>query len=551
MDSTHKDNMVKISTSILVIYFVIILNVYYSNMGGSGLNLPQNIICWLVMLAICMLSCVFVVKNNSFITTSQCKILIAGCIVMTLPILWSSWCFLPDAIPRILGLWGGVAFFIALSQMQFSCNQKNILLISICIACIIQCTYVLMQLSFQSVNNWMEFAPGGRPYGTFQQVNVLASIIATGFCIGLRFFHLSRCIRIRCIWLLIIILFVFVLVLLQSRAGWLGAMIYFLFIFFQNIRDKVERKAIYFLVVVILFVLVVFLIIKVNSSNESILNTIGSIDKNGSNKQRWQILKVTLEMIMLHPFSGWGYGSFTYSFARVGYEHFGLFFERNVSHPHNEILFEWAEGGIIAVSGMLITLSPLLLSFRRRVQNNKYQFYLCGLMIPVIVHMMTEYPLYQSVPHWLVLILLFRLTLCNEDFRVVRISSRIPCGVAVMLCGAGMFLISGFYTQILLTRFERQGMRDFTEASTALNPWAQFSRYFYDENMARLMIFNEVHDPYLLRSYSKWALIYLHCHNDIHVYKNLISVNKILHVQAVDDFIKREGNLYYNGLDKK
>ena len=96
-------------------------------------------------------------------------------------------------------------------------------------------------------------------------------------------------------------------------------------------------------------------------------------EHDGSNTQRWTVLKYTAEMIMQPPWRGWGMGMFKGEFQR-----FMASLPQNPSHeimghPHNEVLYQWFEGGVVALAGglccvniSLITLMPSLKKDCRR-----------------------------------------------------------------------------------------------------------------------------------------------------------------------------------------
>ncbi|CQR23182.1 lipid A core-O-antigen ligase [Yersinia enterocolitica] len=55
-----------------------------------------------------------------------------------------------------------------------------------------QAVLILLQWFVFTADNWMEFDPAQRPYGIFQQVNVLASYLATGYACAVYLFMVSN-----------------------------------------------------------------------------------------------------------------------------------------------------------------------------------------------------------------------------------------------------------------------------------------------------------------------------------------------------------------------
>jgi O-antigen polymerase len=78
-----------------------------------------------------------------------------------------------------------------------------------------------------------------------------------------------------------------------------------------------------------------------------------------------------------------------------------------VSHPHNEILLWMVEGGITAVVAiLLVCLGTLLVLWQ--VGKTRSWAYL-GLMLPLVLHMQVELPLYMSALDWFLLLVILSL----------------------------------------------------------------------------------------------------------------------------------------------
>lgn len=168
-----------------------------------------------------------------------------------------------------------------------------------------------------------------------------------------------------------------------------------------------------------------------------------------------------------------------------------------------------------------------------------------ALLLPVAVHMNLEYPLYQSVPHGIVLTLILSLVLSapqrvkghqapgNFGFsgaiRVVLLS----LGVMMMVYMAG-----AFQTQQALTRIERLDMAPLVQDETATlrslwNPYPFAGRIDYDRHIALLMRYNQQPDPQLLARFSEWAREYLTHRNDPEIMANLLNIARVMSPQDV------------------
>ncbi|MFU2317528.1 pilin glycosylation ligase domain-containing protein [Rahnella sp. PCH160] len=146
--------------------------------------MPQNILAWAVM-AVIALWCVFHLTRRR---TAEGKmtlppgtgLILAGVALWSLPLLWSpraDWQL--NALPKVLALWGMAAFYVLLLCTTSCRRLRSRWLTILVIAALLQAFHALWQLK--------DFAeiPRGRPYGSFQQANVLASFLATGLACAL------------------------------------------------------------------------------------------------------------------------------------------------------------------------------------------------------------------------------------------------------------------------------------------------------------------------------------------------------------------------------
>lgn len=307
--------------------------------------------------------------------------------------------------------------------------------------------------------------------------------------------------------------------LLQSRIGWVGGISTLLLFSLYYWRQR--QIAWLWLCSLISLLAALYLL---GQLSESLL-----LAKETSNRDRGLILKYTWHMIQQHPWLGWGYGSFEAAFAQAlsqaGQVPNNFIFP---SHPHNEVLYGWAEGGIVALIGMLLLaigyVKPLL-------RQPKTVFPLWVLTLPIALHLMTELPLYQSAAHWLVLILLGRLMI-PENMLVAETTAptlwQRGMHYAVILSALCtlLFMVTGFNTGRVLTLAERGGLVDMRPLDKLTNPYIQWERYEYIRHINLLLQFNQRQDPALLTQFSAWAEQYIQLHNDPNVYQSLIMINQ-------------------------
>ncbi|WP_174849953.1 O-antigen ligase-like protein WaaL-xs [Yersinia artesiana] len=515
--SARKVNLVVLL--LMVVTFISMLH-YEVNRGGAGLHLPHNIIIW-AMMALLVIALYWPQSEEPQVVNSPGKLwLLIGALMITLPGLWpASLQHVAAWLPRVLGLWGGIILLLGLFRLKLSPAARQSWLLLILLSVWGQATLALLQWLVFTADNWMEFDLAQRPYGIFQQVNVLASYLATGYAIAAYLFMVSDNRAIRSISTLTLLVFPGMLLLLQSRIGWFGGVTTLLLLSLYYWR---QRKIAWLWLCNLLSILVATYFL------EQIIGG-ALVSKEGSNKERWLILEYTWRMIRQHPWPGWGYGSFESAFAHTLAQagevpnHFAY-----PSHPHNEVLYGWAEGGIVALVGMLVLaigyIKPLLI-------QPKAVFPLWVLTLPIALHLMTELPLYQSAAHWLVLILLARLMVPEH----MLISMPLPPphwqrwlhGIIVLsACCTLLFMMAGFKTGRALTLSERSGLVNMRPLDNLINPYIQWERYQYIRHINLLLQFNHNPDPALLSQFRVWAEQYIQLHNDPNVYQSLIMITQ-------------------------
>ena len=317
------------------------------------------------------------------------------------------------------------------------------------------------------------------------------------------------------------------LVLLQSRAGYIGAIAVVLINFLLRVRNQ-PRRTTAFIGLIISGILLGYTLLV---GAELVI----PVSHDGSNLERWKILQITLAMIMNHPILGWGYGSFEYSFA-----HFALGMTPPITgmgvitHPHNELLFGWVEGGVAALVGYIfLAIAYFRLMVLAWRQTDKSLFTLWLLMLPFAVHTQLEYPFYMSTGHWLIFLLLLSLTdSALSKPRVItkpKIAGTIRAVSLIGACGGLGIMLSTLQTQVLLTKAEQLQLRqvniDFPRLEQQFwQPWIFQERIEYDRQVNQLLQYNVSRDPKILQSYITWSQHYLSHHVDQNVYAYRIAI---------------------------
>lgn len=515
------------------------VHIVLPNHGGSGLALPQNIVTWGAM-ALIALWCAGTQRvgkySSGFVLPPGTGLLIAGVILWTLPLLWSpkaAWRL--NAAPRCLALWAMAGFYLVLLFATPCRNIRRPVLAIISAGAGMQAAHALWQLSGIAI------LPGGRPYGSFQQVNVLASCLATGIACALwLFLHHARRTSRRLSGTALVVLPA-VLALLQSRAGTLGAVLAVGVLLTTGRRAPVWRA----------------LALLTAGAGAGLLWLWAGplvlpewapplIDKTSSTHSRLYMLQVTWQLIRQHPVTGNGYGGFEALYGQLAQIMTPGLEAATVKYPHNELLFAWAEGGMVAVLGLLLMVAGVVKRFCSASGTG-----IAGLafLLPIAVHMNLEYPLYQSATHSLTLIMLLviggpgvkRLAIDpGRSLRGVIPIARAGRWVTGATATAGLlFMITGLQTQHRLTRVEQQGLKPLVSnepqvLASLYNPWSQASRLDFDRHVALLLRFNHTRDPALLDAFRRWGTRYSETHNDPEVYASLLAIARAQRLPEAD-----------------
>ncbi|WP_213793638.1 PglL family O-oligosaccharyltransferase [Klebsiella aerogenes] len=545
MGKTKKISMTRKNTLFmlggLTLYWLLFLHIGWKNSGGWGSDLPYNLLGWGFILSLCTLFWVFFSDNLIANIGVTGKYIVIGAALMTLPMLWSpTFATLINALPRLMGMWGGLLFWGTLRQCRFSSRQRTWLLYCLAVAGMIEAAIVLIELYAHPVwlpTIWQTIVAqfGRYATGVFQQINLTASFLATGLAAvllltGLRAARLENSTREK--WRMVLlavgcVLISTVLTLASSRTGWLAglavvASLYYL-LNFSPFRHQGHQQPL--LLALPLIGILVGLALMPYSAHQALLM------HQGSNHQRLLTLYYTFLYAIQPPILGYGAG--TYEGA---YQHYlamlpggnpGL---ETMSHPHNELLYQYAEGGFIALTGALVWLG-LVVRVWRKADSALYRgIIIC--MLPIMLHTQLEYPLYYSVPHYLVLLMLLSLAEKDEP-QAVENTSRASTPVfrytMLLLTFYGALVsFQSYRVWQTLERFEASSLAD-PEVITALNvPGVMRLRYEQDLTLLRLFRFRHEKDLGSLREFTEENAIWMSVHAWPVLYQNQISVLRYL-----------------------
>lgn len=528
---------------VLCLWFVVVMHIYLPNGGGIGLNLPLNVLTWMAMAGVALVIWQCRPKNKYLTTTLAGRLFFIGAMLLFIPLAYTQPEWLAQAGWRLAGLTGGLLFYFTLSQYRMPLRFRRLLLQMMLCAVALQAALTLCQLFWPGLaQTWMEYVPGGRPYGIFQQPNVLGSFIAMGVALALMLwlqpqFRLSgRVAERRRRWLLAMLLLLLpaVLVWVQSRTGWLAGMAAAMLMLLTH-RRSAPRRSVTAALLMALGAGLGLLALWQGLLAEQGLRYVSHA---ASNHARYTMLRDTLAMIAEQPWSGWGYGGFEYSFQHFRvHQALPTAVTEIARHPHNELLLWWVEGGVVALAGvgLFIAAGIVLLWQTLRLAlggRRREAIALLLVLLPLLLHTQTEYPFYLSLPHWMAFLTLLAM-LERRAMPVMRRRRLSPCwrmpfgrgiqalalATLVMMTGA----LSGGYT---LTLAERGGFRLMGEvdAMSWFSDWAYRDRRQFDRQMSSLLTFNQTGDEQRLQQYASWADGYLRRRVDANVYATLIQI---------------------------
>lgn len=506
----------------LILGIVLCLSAFYiKNSATAGVALPYNLT-FIAWLGLVLMILAWRYKNAELKAQRQ-PLLTAGSLLLLLP-----WLLEARDNPGVWVLLAAVVLWQALLRLSFTPRQKRQILLAVFVLALGQALIALLQafcphLAMQLYEyDWLR--NHGRPYGIFQQVNLLASFLATG--VGCGFLLLLTTHR-RQAWLLTAGLgvMVFVLALNQSRAGAIGAVVVIAALCVVAGRGKLTRAGAALGVMTLCawagWYITQHVTVMVNGEPYLMAR-----DYAGSTRERWHILVITWQMIMEKPWLGWGYGTFEYAFSRWALAHpgSGYRYAMPITHPHNELLYMWFQGGVVALAGMLLLVTGWLSMLKNAWRHGRETAAVALLVAPLLLHLNLEYPFYQSFVHFGLFILLLRLGVVERTQPArtrARLWPRALCGAVALALIA--FSAAGLYANQQLTRLERSGLAGFPAPA----PWyfaTQFERAKFDAMVALLIDYNRTHNEANLDEFMAQAQRWSQRHNDKNLWQSQIMI---------------------------
>jgi len=392
---------------------------YQPNLGGEGLMLPYNAGIWTAALLTMAAGLFSMLNRETFVRPRHIGLLMlfpAGLVLggfltgIERPAEW---------MIRLGVIVGGMLFWFALFQFRLNRRQVDTAIYLLLTGIMIQGLIGLSQiLPGNPAGHWFPWPATDLPMGIYQQVNLHASMMATGIALALYQATTPAFLRLRwpfrALVLMTLLLATANIVIIGSRVGLLGAAIALILILLSRARLLARRKVI---AASLLLALIGGSALGMatgmaGAGTERALKKLEGV----SSEARPHIYRLAGQIFLQAPLIGHGIGSF----QQVFQENRPAYYEqvpdyklddKRFSHPHNELLFWMIEGGIlallsIAAAAVAVVWQLIQLGLQRGVA-------MAALLIPITLHTQVELPFYISSIHWIVLLIL--LFLCFQS----------------------------------------------------------------------------------------------------------------------------------------
>ncbi|ANB52220.1 ligase [Aeromonas veronii] len=514
-----------------IAYWLLGMHFFMHNPGGAGLYLPFNAWGWgFASLAIGLGLWQVTLRQRLVFSPLQAGLCI-GALLLLLPMLYPGFALKDYAIPRLLGLFAGLLFLFGLYQWCFNRLQRDRLLYLILIAIAIEAALGLVQFYLLTPGNWIGYdTKANRPYGIFQQPNVMATFMATGITLAIWLeLRSNEYVWLRRVSYGVILAASLLLIILQSRVGQLGGLLAFILLGPQLHRQGLLVRM---LCLVLLGALVGF------ASQYWVSGVSRGMNEYLSGGARSDIWPFTLHLLFQNWLLGVGYGGFestffhAYTEARQVDPNIGMVVY-NLDHPHNEFLYWAVEGGIAPMVGMVIMGGALLWRLASVRWVNAMGLF--ALVTPILLHTQTEYPLYHAIVLWWLLLTL--IYIIDTEIEETNLASQgcsswwdMECRPWLLLRFMAIaipllvvpFMLTAIHTAWVVTKYERGGYKEPTLLLDIINPMAWLTRVEFDVNSVRLMVGLQTNNKAELEAYLEWGQAFVRHTPRANIYANMV-----------------------------
>lgn len=493
---------------LIALIFLVAPFYYHDNIGGTGLNLPSNITVWVAACLFIWFALKQVLDRNTLILPKRVFMILAFPILATLSGFISGVSEPLDWVFRLVFIWGGVFFLIALFQFNFSRAQKDKLLYLIVMAGLLHAVAASLQI-FQpeGMSIFLPKAPSNVATGVFQQINIHATFQAT---VLLLCWYLSLRPIVRRSTLLkggvylTVLLATFIVMTSGSRVGVISMFIGLVLLtglYWKPIRAY--KKTVLLLVVLMLMA----------SFGSVFSDGFGRfVDKSAEvhteykSSERIGIYRIAAELVEQKPFFGHGLGSFEavwqYQKADFQLRHSDYELIQNyVTHPHNELLFWQVEAGTLASVGILLSFLAILLTAWKSKAK-----YAIAFLFPFAFHNQVELPFHLSATAWFSTLLMIFIALShNKKLAYQSFLSPAMTSTLSLLSYLAMVLLGVFFFHAAIANYQLELATKsdnranlgialinpyFTKIAEDFRMQAVFNQSNHERNVAGMRFFN-------------------------------------------------------------
>ncbi|WP_421270468.1 Wzy polymerase domain-containing protein [Aeromonas taiwanensis] len=534
-----------------VLYWLLGMHFFMHNPGGAGLYLPFNAWGWIFASLVMALGLWQVTINQRLIASPLLMTLWLAGLLLLLPMAYPGFDLKDNAIPRLLGLFAGLLFLASLYQWRFDREARDRLLYLLLGAVAIEALLGLVQYYLLVPGNWIGYDTRvNRPYGIFQQPNVMASFMATGLSLAIWLEMRGHANP----WLKglrygVILATSVLLVVLQSRVGQLGGLLaLFLLVPLLYRQHQLGRV----LVLVGLGIALGLLSLYGLSGAKRGLEIYQS---GGMRSIYWPY---AAKLIAETPWTGWGYGSFESVFlhhymADKALNPAMVQIEYNLDHPHNEFLYWAVEGGLAPMVGMVLMGVALLWRVSRAGWVKGAA--LLALVAPILLHTQTEYPFYHAIALWWALLLLIHVVDAEVQEQDHANWREYVCRPWLLLRFAAIaiplivvpFMLTAIHTAWVVTKYERGGYKQPALLLDIVNPMAWLARVEFDVNAVRLMVGLQANNKAELEAYLDWGRAFVRHTPRANIYANMVIALNALGRSGEAERLRTEALMLYPG----
>lgn len=523
----------KLTVALIALYFIVVVHIWFPNVGITGLGIQQNNITWLWLgvitgLVIYSLTSRTILKIPRFWLKGSLPLLLFLCPLLVV----STWDTFVYGLPALIGFLTAWLALVVFYQIDFIKEKPLLILAIVSFSGFIQAVWGLFEIVNLSIARITEANTliKNSAEGVFNQRNVLSSYVATGLiCAYLYVLWIDRdkVGTSKVLWIYILLYSTFTGVILyfnMSRSSIIGLLLGLLFLAPAMIRQKNKLCS--------LGSVMIFVGAGLAFYSAGI---VGDIDKEvTSGGARVNQYYTSLMLIADSPVIGHGLGSF----EKVFVDKFSYLYQNNelissiashgnYSHPHNEILFWGVQGGVVSVLGLILMCFILIKALRIKSFEDLMKL---AVFTPIVVHSMFEMPFAQSSIHLILLALLFvtvlQVSSKSERFEVSK--SFLPKHNSIFkIVSTGIITIStvvfglNIYSLNKLNQFiyEGQNIEKISKIPVSIG-WNYTFQYFYKATLFRNGSF--AGSDYACNEYINWAVNTIEVSPKLDYYRNVI-----------------------------